>query len=108
MQTKQDLDHLGNHQRLRALIKKRERVAYILSAVTLLISAIYVLLMGYAEDLLTMYLWRDSMITSGIIYTFIIILASVVFSGIYTWWANKYFDLASKKMIDNIQGNSDE
>lgn len=108
MQKKQDLDQLSKHQRLRTLIKKRERLAYTLSVITLIISGIYVLMMGYAAELLTLRPWSDSMITSGIIYTIFIIVASVVFSGFYTWWANKYFDHESKNMIDNIQVNSND
>jgi len=90
--------HIQNNPRFHELVKKRDALAFTLSACVLVLYFGFVLMVAFAPEILTAPISDTSIIPFGILVGIGVILASIVLTGIYVYQANSSFD----PMIEEI------
>ena len=83
---------IQNSPRFKELVKKRERFAWILSAIMLGLYAAFILLIAYGSHIMGAKLSPDSSITWGIPIGVGLIISAFILTGIYVHRANGEFD----------------
>lgn len=89
--------------RFRELVSKRERFAWILSAIMLGLYVAFILLIAFAPQLLGARISPDSTITWGIPMGVGLIFSAFVLTGIYVYRANGEFDDMNQAILDEVQ-----
>ncbi|MGE7990887.1 DUF485 domain-containing protein [Pseudomonas sp. NPDC089554] len=89
--------------RFKELVTKRERFAWILSAIMLGLYCAFILLIAYGPQLLGSKISPDSSITWGIPMGVGLILSAFVLTGIYVRRANGEFDELNKAILKEAQ-----
>jgi uncharacterized membrane protein (DUF485 family) len=87
-----------NNPKYRELIKRRDSLAWTLSAGVLILYFGFVLLVALAPEILTQKISSGSVIPLGIPIGVGVILGSIILTGIYVRRANSHFD----PMIEQI------
>ncbi len=82
------------------LIKERDRLAWTLSALVLIIYFGFILLVAFAPGFLTSPISSTSVIPIGMVVGVAVIVASVVLTGIYVRRANSTFDPLIRQIIE--------
>ena len=83
---------IQNSPRFKELVKKRERFAWILSAIMLGLYAAFILLIAYGSHIMGAKLYPGSAITWGIPIGIGLIISAFVLTAIYIRRANGEFD----------------
>ena len=94
---------LQENPRFQELVAKRERFAWILSALMLGMYLIFIFLIAFVPQLLGTRISPDSPITWGIPMGIGLILAAFVLTGIYVRRANGEFDELNRSILDEVQ-----
>ncbi len=94
-------DYLESVQRFKRFVAFRNKVGLILSLVVLVCYYAFVLSIGLFPDILG-YRVGPSAITLGIILGIFLIVLCIVATGLYTFFANWYFDKAQKEAIEDL------
>lgn len=94
---------IQNNPRFKELVAKRERFAWILSAIMLGLYAAFILLIAYAPQVLGTRLSADSSITWGIPIGVGLILSAFVLTAIYVRRANGEFDAMNHALLKEVQ-----
>jgi len=81
------------------LCAERDRLAWILSAILLVIYFGWVLLVAFGQDFLAQSLWTGSVATIGFPIGVGVILSAIILTGIYVWRANTRFDDLTQKLL---------
>ncbi|SFR96694.1 DUF485 domain-containing protein [Sphingomonas jatrophae] len=85
------LEAVAQSPRYRRLVKRRGRLAAVLTTIMLVVYLGYILLVAFAKDWLGRSL--DGGATSvGIVVGFGVILLAIALTGFYVWRANREFD----------------
>ncbi len=84
--------HIQNNPRFHELVKKRDALAFTLSACVLVVYFGFVLMVAFAPDVLTAPISDTSVIPFGMLVGVGVILVSIVLTGIYVYEANNKFD----------------
>jgi uncharacterized membrane protein (DUF485 family) len=84
------------------LVSKRERFAWILSAIMLALYVGFILLIAFVPGWLGTRISTDSPITWGIPVGVGLILAAFVLTGIYVRRANNEFDELNQVILDEV------
>ena len=92
MEQQEQIRKLSASAKYRALIDKHRRVIYLLTGIAVFQFGFYFLAIAYAPGLLGTTWPAGSAISIVIWLTALIILMSIVISGIYIWWADKFYD----------------
>lgn len=85
------------------LVSKRERFAWILSAIMLGLYVAFILLIAFEPQLLGSRISADSPTTWGIPLGVGLILSAFVLTGIYVQRANGEFDTMNQAILDEVQ-----
>ena len=94
---------IQNSPRFKELVKKRERFAWILSAIMLGLYAGFILLIAYGPQILGAKLSPGSSITWGIPLGVGLIVSAFVLTGIYVRRANGEFDELNNAILKEAQ-----
>lgn len=94
---------IQENPRFQELVAKRERFAWILSALMLGMYLIFIFLIAFVPQLLGTRISPDSPITWGIPMGIGLILAAFVLTGIYVRRANGEFDELNRSILDEVQ-----
>lgn len=94
---------IQENPRFQELVAKRERFAWILSALMLGMYLIFIFLIAFVPQLLGTRISPDSPITWGIPMGIGLILAAFVLTGIYVRRANGEFDQLNRAILDEVQ-----
>ncbi len=86
-----------NHPKFKELTRARNRFGLVFSLIIAVGYAVYVLGMSFAPGFMSQSFGGGSM-TYGIVIGVLVIISGMVCSGIYTWWANRYFDVLSGEL----------
>lgn len=94
---------IEQNPRFQELVSKRERFAWILSAVMLGLYLAFILLIAFVPELLGTRISADSTTTWGIPLGVGLILSAFVLTGIYVYRANGEFDDLNKLILEEVQ-----
>lgn len=85
------------------LVAKRERFAWLLSAIMLGLYLTFILLIAFAPQLLGTPVSEGSVTTWGIPMGVGLILSAFILTGIYVQRANGEFDALNQAILDEVQ-----
>jgi uncharacterized membrane protein (DUF485 family) len=88
-----------NNPAYRQLIKRRDTLAWTLSACVLVLYFGFVLMVAFAPEFLTQPISDTSVVPLGMLVGVGVILASIVLTGIYVRQANNVFDPMIEEII---------
>lgn len=89
--------------RFKELVSKRERFAWILSAIMLGLYVAFILVIAFDPQLLGKPISPDSVTTWGIPVGVGLILSAFILTGIYVYRANGEFDDLNQAILDEVQ-----
>ena len=99
MQSDENIQKLAHSPALRKLIRKRLVMTSILSAVMLLISAVYFIAIAYFPEWMGSTLHPQTTISIGIWFSVFCVVFSVLISAFYIWWANNFYDEEMQRLM---------
>ncbi len=91
-----------SHPKFKQLTHTRGRFGVIFSLIIMVGFGFYVLATAYAPEFMANPLYEGESITYGILMAVFMILLGMVTSGIYTWWANRYFDVLRDELLKEL------
>lgn len=94
---------IQQNPQFQALVAKRERFAWTLSAIMLGLYVAFILLIAFEPQLLGTRISADSPITWGIPMGLGLIFSAFILTGIYVKRANGEFDAENKAILDEVQ-----
>lgn len=94
---------IQQNPRFQALVAKRERFAWTLSAIMLGLYVAFILLIAFEPQALGTRISADSPITWGIVMGLGLIFSAFILTGIYVRRANGEFDADNKAILDEVQ-----
>ncbi|MBC9249806.1 hypothetical protein A9179_05910 [Pseudomonas alcaligenes] len=94
---------IEQNPRFQELVAKRERFAWILSAIMLGLYVAFILLIAFEPQVLGTRISADSPVTWGIPMGVGLILSAFVLTGIYVKRANGEFDSLNQAILDEVQ-----
>ena len=94
---------IQNSPRSKELVKKRERFAWILSAIMLGLYAAFILLIAYGSHIMGAKLYPGSAITWGIPIGVGLIFSAFILTGIYVRRANGEFDALNTAILKEAE-----
>ncbi|WP_159567237.1 DUF485 domain-containing protein [Budvicia diplopodorum] len=94
---------IENNPRFKELVRKRERFAWLLSAITLALYVSFILLIAFDPQWLGTPIYTDSNITRGIPIGVGLIVISFVLTGIYVHRANGEFDDMNSEILNEAK-----
>ena len=94
---------IQNSPRFKELVKKRERFAWILSAIMLGLYAAFILLIAYGSLIMGAKLYPGSAITWGIPIGVGLIFSAFILTGIYVRRANGEFDALNTAILKEAE-----
>ena len=94
---------IQNNPRFKELVRKREKFAWILSAIMLGLYSAFILLIAYGPHILGAKLSPGSSITWGIPIGIGLILSAFVLTGIYVKRANGEFDDLNRLILQEAK-----
>ncbi|EES89446.1 DUF485 domain-containing protein [Helicobacter canadensis] len=94
--------YLESIQRFKNFVAFRNKVSLILSLIVLVCYYAFLLSIGIFPEVLG-YRVGPSAITLGIILGIFLIVLCVVATGLYTFFANWYFDKIQKEVIEDLE-----
>lgn len=97
--TNDHLHKVSDTPAYRQLLKERSRIAWRLTAAMLAVYFGYVLLIAFDRSFLARPI-GNSTITVGIPLGIGVILAGIVFTGIYVHRANRHFDALTRQIVE--------
>ena len=94
---------IQNSPRFKELVRKRERFAWILSAIMLGLYAAFILLIAYGSHIMGAKLYPGSAITWGIPIGVGLIFSAFILTGIYVRRANGEFDALNTAILKEAE-----
>ncbi|MFC3678955.1 DUF485 domain-containing protein [Bacterioplanoides pacificum] len=94
---------IQSHPDFIALVEKRRRFAWQLSAVVLTMYAGFILLVGFAPEVLATPITKDSVTSWGVPIGIFIIVMSFLLTGVYVKKANTEFDEENQRILEECQ-----
>ncbi|HWS41399.1 MAG TPA: DUF485 domain-containing protein [Arenimonas sp.] len=88
--------------KFQSLVRKRERLAWLLSIIMFGLYLLFILLIAFKPTLLGARIFADSPVTWGIPFGIGLILAAFMLTGIYVWRANSEFDRINQEILDEV------
>lgn len=84
------------------LVRRRERLAWSLSAVILSLYIAFILLVAFRPDWLGTRIWPELPVTWGIPAGIGLIISAFVLTGIYVHRANGEFDRLTRELLEEV------
>lgn len=84
------------------LVRRRERLAWTLSAVMLSLYIAFILLVAFRPEFLGAKIWPELPVTWGIPAGIGIIITAFVLTGIYVHRANSEFDRLTSELLEEV------
>ncbi|XTZ40625.1 DUF485 domain-containing protein [Salmonella enterica] len=94
---------IENSAHFRELVSKRQRFAFILSIIMLIIYVGFILLIAFAPNWLGTPLHAGTTVTRGIPIGIGVIVISFLLTGVYVWRANGEFDRLNRAVMDEVK-----
>ncbi|MGG5835995.1 DUF485 domain-containing protein [Huaxiibacter chinensis] len=94
---------IENSAHFRELVEKRQRFAFTLSIIMLIIYVGFILLIAFAPHWLGTPLHAGTSVTRGIPIGIGVIVISFVLTGVYVWRANGEFDRLNREVLREVK-----
>lgn len=94
---------IENSAHFRELVEKRQRFAFLLSIIMLVIYVGFILLIAFAPHWLGTPLHAGTTVTRGIPIGIGVILISFVLTAIYVWRANSEFERLTRAVLSEVK-----
>ncbi len=88
--------------KFKQLTQSRGWFSLIFSLIITVGYSVFVLGMSYAAGFMSSPLTEGSSMTYGILIAVLVIIIGMVCSGIYTWWANRHFDVLKVELLKDL------
>ena len=86
----------------RALVRRRRRVTYLLTAVGILQFVVYFGAIAWLPELAAMR-WPEGSAVSVIVWlTVLVIVMSVLISAFYVWWTGRFYDPERDRILKEV------
>ena len=96
---------IENSAHYRELVEKRQRFAFILSIIMLIIYVGFILLIAFAPGWLGTPISAGSSVTRGIPIGIGVIVISFLLTGVYVWRANGEFEKKKKTVLQEVKAS---
>ncbi|ANI84951.1 MULTISPECIES: DUF485 domain-containing protein [Kosakonia] len=96
---------IENSAHFRELVARRQRFAFFLSIIMLIIYVGFILLIAFAPHWLGTPLHEGTSVTRGIPIGIGVIVISFVLTGVYVWRANGEFDRLTKAVLSEVKAS---
>ncbi|MDN2487257.1 MULTISPECIES: DUF485 domain-containing protein [Kosakonia] len=96
---------IENSAHFRELVERRQRFAFMLSIIMLIIYVGFILLIAFAPHWLGTPLHEGTNVTRGIPIGIGVIVISFVLTGVYVWRANGEFDRLTKAVLSEVKAS---
>ncbi|MDP9568984.1 UNVERIFIED_ORG: uncharacterized membrane protein (DUF485 family) [Kosakonia oryzae] len=96
---------IENSAHFRELVERRQRFAFSLSIIMLIIYVGFILLIAFAPHWLGTPLHEGTSVTRGIPIGIGVIVISFVLTGVYVWRANGEFDRLTKAVLSEVKAS---
>ncbi|RCX02617.1 uncharacterized membrane protein (DUF485 family) [Kosakonia sp. AG348] len=96
---------IENSEHFRELVERRQRFAFMLSIIMLIIYVGFILLIAFAPHWLGTPLHEGTSVTRGIPIGIGVIVISFVLTGVYVWRANGEFDRLTKAVLSEVKAS---
>jgi len=96
---------IENSAHFRELVEKRQRFAFTLSIIMLIIYVGFILLIAFAPQWLGTPLHAGTSVTRGIPIGIGVIVISFLLTGVYVWRANGEFDRLTKVVMSEVKAS---
>lgn len=96
---------IENSAHFRELVQKRQRFAFILSIIMLIVYVGFILLIAFAPQWLGAPLHAGTSVTRGIPIGIGVIVISFLLTGVYVWRANGEFDRLTKVVMNEVKAS---
>ena len=94
-----DIEKLGESETLRALIRRKVRMCYLLSTIMTVVFFSYFFALAWAPGWMGSQAFPGSSVSIGVYFTVVAVLFGVGISAFYIWWAHHNFDPALEKIL---------
>jgi uncharacterized membrane protein (DUF485 family) len=94
---------IENSAHFRELVEKRQRFAFLLSIIMLIIYVGFIMLIAFAPHWLGTPLHAGTTVTRGIPIGIGVILISFVLTAIYVWRANSEFERLTRAVLSEVK-----
>jgi len=91
--------HIENNPKFKELVRKRDRFAWTLSIIVLVIYYAFILLVAFAGDFLSGPLYTGSLIPVGMPIGVGVIVVSFILAAVYVTRANGEFDALTSQIM---------
>lgn len=91
-----------SHPKFKQLTHARSRFSIIFSLIITAGFGFYVLATAFAPEFMARPVQIGQSMTNGILAAIIMIVLGMVSSGIYTWWANRHFDVLRDELLKDL------
>ena len=89
--------------RFTELVNKKKRFSWLLSIIVMAIYFTFILVIAFVPELFGKPLTDSSVITVGIPAGLFVIISSFLFTGFYTWRANREFDRLNRELLEDYK-----
>ncbi|ESS60104.1 DUF485 domain-containing protein [Kosakonia cowanii] len=94
---------IENSAHFRELVEKRQRFAFLLSIIMLIIYVGFIMLIAFAPHWLGTPLHAGTTVTRGIPIGIGVILISFVLTAVYVWRANSEFERLTRAVLSEVK-----
>ncbi|WLI75300.1 DUF485 domain-containing protein [Kosakonia sp. H02] len=96
---------IENNAHFRELVEKRQRFAFLLSIIMLIIYVGFILLIAFAPTWLGTPLHAGTSVTRGIPIGIGVIVISFVLTAVYVWRANSEFERLTRAVLSEVNAS---
>jgi len=106
MHSDDDIQELLGSPGFRKLLRLKIGMCFLLSTLMLLVYFFYFAAIAWFPGWMGSATLAQGRVSNGIWFTVFCVIFSVLISGFYIWWANRYYDRALRAMLQNTTGSN--
>jgi len=107
MPSNNDFSNLIQSSAFQKMMKTKNRVVFCFSLLTLVAYCLFFIAIAWLPEWMGETMFSGSVISKGIWLAVFSVLFAVLISGIYTWWANRYFDKELQQVLQEAGLNEE-
>ncbi|NKB38538.1 MAG: DUF485 domain-containing protein [Gammaproteobacteria bacterium] len=107
MQSKDDILKLIHSSAFQKMMKTKNRMVFCFSLLTLIAYCLFFIAIAWLPDWMGEPMFSAGIVSTGIWLAIFSVIFAVFISGIYTWWANKYFDKELQQVLQEAGLNEE-